>query len=227
MERRLSPKLERNIELLTDGAKLAIVLCANAFRFGGNWGYIRSTREEYALQLEVLKQEKPNVKLYKVSNGALVVCREDFLAYNVNAVVPNAIGRPFVEKAKERREEEKVKLQKYLKKVANGEALGVEKKKDFYEVTIGIYSVNDTNLIKINGVDYPAYKLSLVETLEYANQLSKAGKRVYARAVKDDGTEVFDLVARLATNSKGVNALFRGLEIAESNTGVFLTLRIV
>jgi hypothetical protein len=227
MEKQLEAQLTKNITAMTDGGKLALVLCAGAFRFGGNWGFIRSSKADFRGQLETLKEERPNVKAIPLANGALVVSNENFLSHNVNLAVPNAIDGLFVDKANARKAEEKKRFQKFIENIASGKSTHLKFKKTFYEVTIGIYCVNDTNAIRLNGVDYPAYKLTLIEALEYANQLTATGKKVYARAVDENGKEVFDLIQNLAGNSKGVTALYKGLEIAESETGVFLTLRIV
>lgn len=220
-------KFLKDIEALSDGAKLAIVLSANSFRFGGNWAFIKSERKDFRSQLETLKPERPHIKAIPVSNGALILSSENYLAHTVNSVVPNAINGSFVDMANKRRADEKVRFQKFVESVAKGKSKHVKTAKGYRELTVGIFSVNDTNAIRINGTDYPAYKLTLIEALEYVNQLTSTGSKVYARAVKEDGSEVFDQIFNLATNSKGVQALYRGLEIAESETGVFLTLRII
>ena len=216
----------KNIEKLTAGGQLAIVLCANSFRFGGNWGFITRDKEDFAGQLETLKQERPNIKAFKVKNGALVLANENFLAHNVNLVVPDAIGGGFVAKAKQRRAEEKEKFQKFLDRVVTGKSKSAKYTKDFTEITFGIFSVNDTNQIRINGNEYNAYKLSVVEALEFAHQLKKVGKTAYAKGIAEDGKEFYAPVFDLASSSKGQKALYQALEIAESETGVFITLRI-
>lgn len=226
MDKNLENMLTKNLDKLTDGAKLAIVLSADAFRFGGNWGFIKNSKPEFKGMIDLLKEEKGNVKVFPVSNGALVLCNEDFLAYNVNLAVPNAIGGAFVEKAKKRRDEEKAKYSKFVDNVLAGKNSHIKKKDGYYELVLGIFSVNDTNYIRLNGNDYPAYKLNLIEALGFIQYLSKAGNKVYAKAVTENGQEVYDVIEKLGSNSKGVAALYRGLEIANSNTGVFLTLRI-
>lgn len=227
MEKRLEEKLTANIQAMTDGGKLALVLCAGAFRFGGNWGFIRSSKSDFKGQLETLKEEKPNVKAIPLKNGALILSDENFLSHNVNLAVPNAINGTFVEKANARKADEKKRFQKFIENVAKGKSSHVKHAKGYYELVLGIYCVNDTNAIRLNGNDYPAYKITLIEALEYANQLTNIGKQVYALAVDENGKQVFGKVFDLASNSKGVAALYKGLEIAESETGVFLTLRIV
>lgn len=220
-------KLTKNLHQLSDGGKMAIVMCANSFRFGGNWGLLRTTNKDFHGILETLLQEKPSVRAVRTRNGALILCSENFLAYNVNLAVPDAIDGAFVEKAKKRREEERVKYAKFINNVLEGKNSHIKKVNNYYEITIGIFSMNDTNVIRLNGIDYPAYKLTLLEALEYVRYLNKTGKQVYVRAVTEAGKEVFDLIERLAFNSKGQSAIYRGLEIADSDTGAFLTLRIM
>jgi hypothetical protein len=211
---------------LSDGAKTAIVLTAPAFRFGGNWAFILKTKNDYRGYLEALSKEKPNIKAIQVSNGALILSDENFLAYNINAVAPGTINGSFVDMANKRRNEEKEKFQKFIDSVSKGKSNYVKKENGYYELVIGTYSLNDTNLIRLNGIEYPAFKLSLVEVLSHADKLSKSGLSIYARAVTEEGKEIWDKVFNLGSNSKGVAALYRGLEIADSETGVFLTLRL-
>lgn len=223
----MSKNIEERIEkTLSDGAKVALVLCANAFRFGGNWGYLTQDSEELKGYLETLKTERQHVKAFRVSNGALVLVNENFLASNVNAVVPNAITGSFVEKAKQRRREEQERFNKFLKNVVSGKSKYTKNAKGNFALTLGIFSVNETNSIRLNGQEYPAYKITLIEALEFLNQLTKEGYKVYVHAVKEDGTSVYDTPFNLGSNSKGIQAVYRGLEISDTKTGVFLKIVI-
>lgn len=223
-EQALDKQLEQNINAMTDGGKLAIVLCAGSFRFGGNWGFIRGGKDLKG-QIETLKEERPNVKAIPVANGALIQCNENFLAHNVNLAVPGAIGGAFVDRANKRKSEEKARFAKFMKNVETGKSAHVKKGANYSEITFGIFCVNDTNAIRVNGKEYPAYKMTLLETLEFANRLVENGRKVYVRAVKPDGVAVFDEIRNLS-NSKGLQAIYKGLEISETDTGVFITLRI-
>lgn len=232
MERKIKdehiPAVAQRVEAvdLTDGAKLAIVLCASAFRFGGNWGFIPKS-DTLKEQLETLTEERPNVKAHKVSNGALVLSEERFLAYNVNKVLPNAINMDFVAMAKKRRQEEKEAFLKFLTNVVNGKSKYTKGQSGKYDITLGIFSVNETNVIRINGKDYPAYKLTHIEVLQFLHQLSESqGRKVLVRAVLDNGQPVYETPFKLGSNSKGIQAVFRGLELAESGTGAFLQVSI-
>lgn len=224
----LESQLAKASDKLSDGAKLSLVICANAFRFGGNWGFIRADKPDFRYQLELLKQEHPNVKAKQLSNGALILANENFLAVSVNTAVPDAINGNFVQMATIRRQKERESFQKFLKGVAKGTSRFVKNaSSNYYELVIGLFSVNDVNEIRIGGKEYPAFNLTLIEALEYAYQLTNVGFKVYAKAITADGKAVFDEVFNLATNSKGVDALYRGMEIADSDTGVFLTMRLL
>lgn len=219
-------KIEEKItETLTDGAQVAIVLCANAFRFGGNWGYL-TPGKEFKGYLETLKQEKGNVKVHKVSNGALVLAEEKFLAFNVNAVIPNAINGSFVDMAVKRRKEEQDRFVKFLQNVVAGKSKYAKSENGKYALTLGIFSVNETNAIKLNGNEFPAYKLNLNETLRFLDLLTKQGHAVAVHAVTEEGNSVYDTPFNLGSNSKGIQAVYRGLEISDTNTGVFLKIAI-
>lgn len=220
-------ELLKGIESLTDGEKLSIVLCVGALRYGGNWGFIRRDKRTYHGELELLKQVRNHIKVFRLYNGALVLADENFLINNVNKVVPGGINENYVTLANKRRAEEQDKFMRFLERVLAGKSKFIRNKDGYYEVNIGVFSLNDTNLIRVNGIDYPAYKLTLIEVLDYALRLiNLTGKNIYVRAVTDNGQEVFDLVNNL-TDSKGLASIYRGLEIADSNTGAFLTLRMV
>lgn len=224
MDRELEKRAEAN---LSDAAKQAIVLCAESFRFGGNWGFVRNTNSNFKDVITLLRSEKGRIKVYPVENGALVLCDKNFLANAVNSVVPNAINGNFVEKAAQRSQVEKQKFVKFLDNVANGKSSYVRKGNGVSELTLGIYSVNDTNLIRINGIDYPAYKLELMEALDFARFLANRGKTVYVKAIDpESGKTIWGTIEQLAYSPKGVAAMYKAVEIADSDTGAFLTLRI-
>ena len=224
--------VNKNIEakadaVLSAAAKQAIVLCAEAFRFGGNWGFIRRDNRDSEGIIEALKTERQNFKVYPVANGYIVVAEKNFLANAVNSVVPNAINGGFVEKANQRADVEKQKFVKFLDSIANGKSNYVRQGNGYVELELGIYSVNDTNLIRLNGKDYPAYKLELMEALNYARYLVNKGKQVYVKAINPaDGSVTWGTIEQLAYSGQGVAAMYKAVEISDSNTGAFLTMRI-
>lgn len=223
---RIDASIEKNSKNVSQGGQMAIVLCTEAFASGGNWGFLPRSRADFSAVIETLKEEHGNVSLIRVSNGAIVVAKEAFLGQSVNALVPNALGMAFVEKAKQRRAEEQERFAKFIKSVTSGKSKYVKKAEGYYELTLGVFCVNETNLIRLNGVDYPAYKLSLVEALSHIHEvLQREGRTLYVRAIKEDSSPVYGKVTDFM-NTKGLAALYRAVEISDTNTGAFVTIRI-
>jgi hypothetical protein len=227
MNNNVDRELEKRAEVLSNGAKQAIVLCAESFRFGGNWGFLRSDNRDFRGIIEALKEEKANIKPYPVSNGAIIVCNKNFLASAVNSAIPNAINGNFIEKAQKRSEVEKQKYVKFLDDVAKGKSRFARQGNGYIELVLGIYCVNDTNFIRLNNIDYPAYKLNLQEAMEYARFLGNKGKAVYIKAVNPTtGATMWGTIEELGYDSKKIASVYKAIEIAESNTGAFITFRI-
>lgn len=220
--------VEEAINSLSVGGQTAIVTCAKAFRYGANWGFVRKDNPELTEIMTALKEEEKNVKSFRISNGYLILANENFLAYNINAVVPNAIGGKFADMARKRKAEEMAEFSKFIQSVSKGKSRHLKQMNGYYELVIGIYSVNETNAIRVRGNDYPAYRLTLMEALIEADKISKANPnlQVNVKAVTESGETVFGEVFKTASNSKGQKAIYNGLEIADSDTGIFLTLRI-
>lgn len=218
-----SPIEDRIDNVLTDGGKLAIVLVAHSFRFGGNWAFIKNDDTDYKAKLELLKEEKGSIEAKQLSNGALVLMDRGFLTKNVNAVIPNGINKEFVSKANMRKLEEQEKYTKFVESVLSGKSRFLVDKTSYKELTLGTYCINETNLIKVNGVEYPSYKLSLEEMLNELRRINVKYKRpILVKVVNDAGYGFMPL----ETAIKNYKAIHKGLEIADSNTGVFVSLRL-
>jgi hypothetical protein len=72
--------------------------------------------------------------------------------------------------------------------------------------------------MRINGIEYPAFTLSLSEALKEIVKLnSKLSIYVYV-------SNGFDKLSNVLA-SEALEAVYSGLEIASSGTGAFLTLR--
>lgn len=226
MDKQTENRLTQNLDKLSNGSKMAIVLCANAFRFGANWGLLRKSNSEFIGTLNTLKEEKQDMRLTKVSNGCIIECREKFLADVVNVAVPNAINGNFVDMAIKRKEDEKAKFTKFMKNIIENKCKYVRQCNGYKELVIGLYCVNDTNFIRINGKDIPAYKLSLAEALPILKLLHDNGIKVYVYTQDSENDErgIFEPLAGVI-QAKKVDKIFNGMEVSDTDTGVFLTLR--
>ena len=215
----------RNVDKMTPAGQQAVVLCANAYRFGANWGFIRNSERDFDNKIELLKTDTTNVKAIPVSNGALVICSKKFLADTVNAVLPNAINGSFMEKAKKREEEEIANYKKLLDGVIKGKCSYLKSVPGGTELVLGIYSVNHVNTISLSGLTYPAYRISLSELLKSMGYLAQYGITPYIKLTSpSNGGYTFEPVEKVASQEYAPY-LYKALEIADSETGVFVTLR--
>lgn len=217
---------ERRMNQLSDTAQLAIYLCSTAIKFGGTWGFIRRDDELYRDKLAVMREERGNAMGLQLANGVLIIVKPDFLIANVNKLLPNTIDESFIRDITSRKEKELLRFKNFAKGVREGKEQHVTQHRDYKEITIGIYSYNSSRLMRVNGIDYPAFNLTLQEVLNVALELDNNRDNVYVKAEKPDGLKVFGQVFDLASNSKGLKGIFKAMSIAQSNHGVFLTLRI-
>ncbi len=220
-------QLEANIESkLSVGAREAIVLMSDAFRLGCNWGYIKNTHPDYRDVLTALKEEKGAIKMFQAENGAIVMADKNFLTKVVNDVAPGLINADFIKNAEERAKNETESALKFVKKVADGKSPYVKEKDGYQELQLGILSVNQVNEIRLNGVSYPAFRLNLQEALGLLDTLKNAGINVLVRGVKADGAALWGTPFQLGGNSAALEAAYRGLQISDTDTGVFLSVRL-
>lgn len=222
-EEQMHENIEKNLSV---GAREAIVLMANAFRFGCNWGFIKSSHPNYKDVLQAVKEEKGNVELFQVSNGAVVMARKSYLAQVVNKVIDGLIGPDFVRQSEERAKKESESALKFIRKVADGKSPYVQEKDGYQELQLGIFSTNQVNEIRLNGIAYPAFRLTTKEALGLLDHAKTLGVEVMVRGVQKDGSPVFGTPMQLGGNSAALEAAFRGLEISDTDTGVFMTVRL-
>ncbi len=217
-----NPIEDRIDTVMTDGVKVMIVMCASAFRFGGNWAFLKKDDSEYEGKKELLLEEKSSIIGRPVSNGVVILMDKNYLTKNVNAVIPNGIDKKFIAKANTIRAEEIQKYDRFIKSVLDGKSKYLVNGHSYKELTMGTYCINDTNIIRLNGVDYPSYKLELDLMLRKLIEVNKKYRRQILIKVINRGMEGF---MPLETAINKMEAIHSGLEISDTNTGVFVTLR--
>lgn len=216
-------EIKDTVRDLSEGGKLALVKCANAFRLGCNWGFVPQS-VNYKKELEILVEERPSVKLLKVSNGAIVICDEQFLVYNINRALPGVLSEEgYYEISKTRQHDERQNFERWLSKVVSGKkAKGVKDCGDYYEVTVGLYSINEGNLIRVNEIDYPAFRFRLDAVLDYLHEIAHDRVRVAAML---DG-EIKYVTLDECHDKKVLRGVQEALEISSTMTGVFFTFYV-
>lgn len=226
MSQSVMANLENRIEnSLSETAKLAIILCAPAVQFGGTWGFIHAGDDAYRQKLDIMRAERGCATGIQLHNGILVSVKPDFIVSNVNKLLPGAIDKNFTQKIDSRRQSEIERFNQFTNKVVN-EGKYIIDKGMYYEIILGVYSYNNSHKMRVNGKDYPAFNLTLNEILPLAHKLSRKEDAVYIRAVRPDGTKVYDKLFNLYGNSNGQLAIYKAMSIAQSGHGLFIHFRI-
>lgn len=217
----------RNIDKLPNATKMAVVLCASAYSLGINWGFLRDSDSQAVALLSNLGDDTQNIRLTRVNNGYIVECREQLLENVVAQVDANNANSNFEMLKKDRKSNETSKLLKFIKDIIASKNRFVVEKAGYLEFTIGLYCTNQTNFIRINGKDIPSYKLTLSEALNVIRVLNENGLKVYSYVdLRNETSKTFEPVADLLRNRQ-VGDIFNGMEISNTDTGVFLTLRCI
>ena len=198
---------------------LAAVIASNSFYVGGNWGFVLKENEEYEKIINILKSiNNGGINLLEVSNGMIVFCNTQYLANAINQVDP--ISTDVWNKQNTRLKSEILEFQKFLTGILRGNSKYGEKRNGYIEYNIGLYSCNNLHKMRVNGIEYPAYSLSIVEAVKEIIKL-KNHLDIYI-STKDSFISLNEI-----NNLNDINKLSEGLEISNTLTGVFLTIRVV
>lgn len=195
----------------------AAVIASNSFYVGGNWGFVLKDNEEYNQILTILRQDK-NVKYLTVSNGLIVFCDMGYLTQTISQV--ESVTPEIVEKQKSRASIEIVEFQKFLTQIVHSSSKYGIVEDGYTEYNIGLYSCNNLHKIRLNGVEYPAFSLSIVEACKEILKISNV-MDVYINA---EGK--FVNIKKLQEGLK-IQNIVSNLEISNTLTGAFLTIRTV
>lgn len=194
---------------------MSAVITASSFYVGGNWGFLLEDNPEFVEILDILNNS--NVKKIRVSNGYIVFCDYDYLqkvVSRVENVTPEILNRGI-----NRLRTEVPEFQKFLTTILRKNCKYLEDCGSYYEINIGLYCTNNTHKIRINGIEYPAFSLTLSEALK---EVVKLNSRMSIYICEASGFE--KLNTALSMNS--LEPIYSGVEISNSCTGAFLTLRI-
>jgi hypothetical protein len=225
--------VQANWDNLSEGAKEALVACAHAYPFGCNWGFLRPTDKDLKSTAEALKAESGRIRFNRLKNAMLIECDPSFLAQSVNAIVPNAVNTPFAQMAQTRKRDEMTKFTNYMKRFLGGKDSGASKNSDgSVETTVGLYCVNETNKIRLGGKDYNAFKLNIEEAVYAINTLAQSDPKIaplynsimFKAVDTNTKSQVWIPVSSVGPNT--VQGIYFGMELADSDTGIFLTIGV-
>ena len=159
-----------------------------------------------------------SVRMVEVSNGFIVFVDPKYLQNvisQVEQITPDIMG-----KHQSRTQMETGEFQNFLMSALKGQNKYMRRQANFEEYVIGLYSCNNLHKIRMNGIEYPAYSLTVLEALKQLSQLTKYVD-VYVSV-----ENTFEDLRTIISNNQ-MDAVNKGLEISPSRTGAFLTVRFV
>ena len=195
---------------------MAAVVASSSFYNGGNWGFVLENNSEYDGIMGVFNSE-PTIKKIKVNNGYIVFCDYNYLLESIRRV--EQVSQETMNKYSNRLNTEVPEFQKFLTEVLRGTSKYMEDCGSYVEYNIGLYSCNNLHKVRVNGIEYPAFSLTLQEALK---EIIKLRDKMTIYANTQDG--FFELNQLLS--QKNMSVFYNGMDIANSTNAVFLTIRI-
>lgn len=228
MKDELENQVQENIDKLSETERYMIMEIAPQVRFAGTWGFLVDDEENFELKEELIKEETENVEVQRVANGYIFTAKPTFLVDTLNTLVPDALSFEFSEKANERKQTEKDMFAKFMISIINGKEskfVKTDKKGQKY-INVGLYCTNNVNLIRLNGREYKAFKLTLLEAMLSLKEKDSSILDNLKVIVQDtDGLYIRKLKYTLSTKEDR-DKVFNAMHIAETKTGAFITFYI-
>lgn len=226
IDRQLEQLIAKNASKISYGGQVMFMTCVNSFTFGCNWGFVKKNTQDFKDTVEALKEEKQNIHFYRVNNGIMIECNTQYLNHVMNTIFDGKCPINYQQLA-ERRKTEPEKFAKWMKSVRkNITKLPYVKQSSIsggYEITCAVCGVNDSHEIRVGGVSYPAFKLSLAEMLMlFSTNPDFANTHIGVQA--DNGAFTFAPISQIYGNAEYTKAVYRAGTISESNTGLFIKL---
>ena len=191
---------------MSEGIQYAIILAAPSVHNGAFWGF--TTMESIKGHLAVIKESAPNLTARKIGNSCLVEVNPTYLINGIQTIDPEAITQADIDKIQQAKAEAHVAFRKYLLK----QAKQVIKTGKPFSGIVGIYCTNDVTTISYKGVNYPAFRLNMQDTLIYLHE---------CRYMIQVGGQ---FVSPQAAMSAQGNALWDSLVVSPTKTGAFMTI---
>ena len=138
------------LESYPEEVGMAVGTIIENFVNGCSWAFIPDSNREYLTYSEMV-EKNPEMTSVKVRGGYLLTMNMDYLIQVLRRTAGNYVTPKDLELASAHRQEALVKLDKYMKNKNQG--------------VIGIYCLNDSPSITIDGIRYPALCVTLNDLL--------------------------------------------------------------
>ena len=160
---------------------------------GCSWGFVGDDNKVFLNYIEAVNNN-PNMACFKIKGGYLVTMNMDYLLSILSKIAGGYVTNKDLQIASKHRQKALVDLEKFMTKGGQGR--------------IGIYNLNDSPRITVQGVSYPAFCVTMADLLAICVRNGYGLK--LGNAVRTPGQvskHVIQVVERLNIAPSG-NALF-------------------
>ncbi len=191
----------QNAKQMPASVQYAIIRILPNIVNGCFWGF--ADMNDVQKHFAVLQQDN-NIIARKLGNACILEVKQDYFLKAVQVIDPNAITNKDIQVMQQAIAEANIGFERFL--ISKG------KQKNGFGGTIGIYCVNDCTSITYKGVSYPAFRLTMGDTLSYLN--------TYGYKVQVMGKFVDAMTAANAGQ-----ALWDSVQLSPTKTGVFVNIK--
>lgn len=193
-------KVGKVAQNLPKSTQFAIVTCLSNIAYGANWGFasMDKVRDFY----EELKKDS-NLGVKRINGGFIVEVNPNYILKAADIVAKGVVKQKDIDTMKRKSAEGYTALEKFLK----------SKSKKPFESVIGIYCTNATTSISYKGVQYPSFRVNLI------NALKLFGQYGFQINIKKVGY----VPANVAVNSPA--QIYQSMLLSPTNTGVLIRIR--
>ena len=178
--RALDAEVQSNLSKVDEASLHLLIQCQSALYWGGNWSLIAKTDSNYNTIAGIYPslRERHGALAARVKGGILLQCDENELVKIMCTLAPtfaNAHSREFLERVNNTRKTEVGRFESYWKKTLEGKT-EMFKSKDSkgnnrLSGILGVYCTNVNPTITINGINYPAFKLSPFQVMDIIHKV--------------------------------------------------------
>lgn len=201
-------EIGKRLQQLPPEVQCAIVHCMPNTAYGASWGLCNA--ESVKDYLPYIK-DNSNMLAYKIKGGIILQVDGNYLLSLADNACKGIIDREMIQRmiAKQQRATEDIKS--YFRKLA--------KKEDGSVKTVGLYCTNLTPNIRHNDVDYPAFR---VDIMQFLGALQSSG---YGVVQTVNGSNTLLTPETLANSLSPMKDLSSVLLMSPTKTGVFAKIK--
>lgn len=218
VDKNLLAEVQANMSKVPQSAQTVMVQCQSALYWGGNWSLIANTDPDYAaiaaLMPELQKNYAKEVHASKVNGGVILSADVRWLMSIIGTLAPKTAAakeQEYMARVTETQTTEGDKFRKYWEKTLAGKTNMFNKTDDKgnkrLDGTIGVYCTNVNATFTVNGIDYPAFKLSPAAICQTMAKMKDAN-RIYVAVDGSDGAKWVPLMQLVNSRAYGAALSF-------------------